>query len=1003
MAVLKKALGKISTWRKVLRPSTSTPAEDIEYDFEVQVGLKSRMKHVLDKSAAIEGQTHQLLLPSSKVLEPVCTAAVVAGHSLGVIVEPQVDHTLEAGERGKPDTAVSKVIESSHVNDFPEEPLDAVPATDGAASKEIESPHVKDFPEEPFDAVPATDGILAMQGEETTPFVILDAGSTTLFSPDQTNAQGCGQRENKNDAGQAQNHSATKTVLRVPTPENNTHSMPDLEVPSTLDDMRAGRFAGSTESSSRVTDGEARNPTEITTPSLHRAVATPDMNLALVPYKPFPWGSLLSGSHVVPDAEKACDTNLITSSGTTVIAQPPQVCNCEEKHAAELEDLRGDLKEEYEIELEVQMEKLQEKHDEKIKKLQSELDRVASSRKYVKSLGKKKLDTAMDAKTKLEQTLHNVERILKAKDAVIEVAEAYAAQLEETNNALAVKIEEKIRGHGAALAEIQVALTRYVEQQDAHVKRLMDEWSHTRASSVEADERGANEQYWIDYFAHRPINAALAYVNAKKELTLAEKHTVDLEAQLHSFNSEFDQDPARLAGVTRLLEFKDGHILELQKAIGEYHDALKQSQANSVRDQEHAKADVKLREAELELLQKEKADIQTRLEETRQGWENVAQMFGRQVFGDDIANSMNELYEVVKQDNAFLCGTVEGQASRIVHLMREGKNLKAKVLDLEKAVKDSESTRGEYEEDARAAKHATETAKIETDIRVDDLTKQIMSRDATITTLNKDVETLRGIVDASVNPSRASAELMKQKDTEIASLAQELEVVSTRKLELEQMSEYYEDLQSWKNNIDKEATQQEFTTRGLREKVVQLEERLRAALVASDSGKFEAAQTMIQQIGEMFELWCSMRTECDRSKRQAGHDNEMLGNERVYFAASIQAAREILMVVWGRYEMLWYGLRNEGIILDQDPTGPQEISDQVAQIFQDDDAQRAGINAIAEKCKTAATEGLSSSSVQQPKAENLRHADQIIDAAQLFLEQIKRIGGPAEPDQHSSS
>ncbi|KAL8800452.1 MAG: hypothetical protein Q9182_005164 [Xanthomendoza sp. 2 TL-2023] len=960
MAVFRKALGKLSRWRKAR--CSSAPAESIEYEFEVQVGLTTRINRVLEKSAAIENQTRQLFVPTAEALEHVGMVDVVEGHPSGVGGEPRLGHTQEVGERETSDTASRKVNDTA----------------------------------ESVDAVPATDGILAGQGGATTASGILDNGSTTPCSSGQTDMQDRDHREDKNDTAKAPSHDITNPIVRMPTTESNIKPKPDLEVPSTFGDMR-GTSTGSTESSSWGTNGESCNPTKFTTPSLFEAVVTPAENLALVPDKSFHWSNLLSGRDAGPDAERAPVVNLTAISGTTVIDQPPPICNCEEKHAAELEDLREELKEGYEIELELKMEKLQDKHDEKLKELKSELDQVASNRDYVKILGKRKLDEAIDAKNKLQQTLHGVEGIVKVKDAVIETAEAKAARLEAKNKGLEAKMEEKTQEHAATLEGMQVAVNTYFEERAAYVQDLEDQLSQATASRVDTHARGADEQKWIEYFAERPMDAALAYVNAKKQLASVEKSNLDLQNQLNNFNSESEQHPARLAGVTRLLEFKDGHILELQKVIAKYHDALEQSQANSLRDQEHVKADVKIREAELESLQKDKADLQTRLAETRQGWENVAQMFGRQVFDEDIASSMNELYEIVKQDNTFLCSTLEGQASQIVRLMREEKHLKIKVLDLEKAMEKAERTREQYKEEARAAKYAAATASIEMDICVDDLRDQIMSKDDTIATVNEKVETLRAIVDASVNPIRGSAALMRQKDAEIASLTHELEVANTRKLEVEQRSKDYDDLESWKNNLDSQSILQEFASHGLQEKVVQLEKRLRVALVASDPGNFEAAQSMVQQIDNMAQEWCSARTEYDRVKSQAGHDNQMLHNERVYFEASIGAAKKVLMEVWTRYGALWDGLQNKGIIPVEDPMGPREILDQVTQIFQDDDAQQAGFNAIAERCRIAATEG----SMQQPQAEDMQHDNQLIDAAKAFLEQQNiSTGGSAKPEEH---
>ncbi|KAL8677369.1 MAG: hypothetical protein Q9186_006204 [Xanthomendoza sp. 1 TL-2023] len=967
MIISKNPFSKISVWSK--QPRSSTPAEETEYAFQIQTGMKTRIKRVLNTSAAIESRAHQVIVPTLKGLDSTWDIDADAEHTSGVVREPFQCRTCGAGEREQFDAVASKVIDFAHV---------------------------KVNPKGSFDAIPATDGNLTTQGKKMTATVNPDDQPTTPRLSEQTNRQDCSHDENKNDAIEETLHkNIAKPRVRAPTTERNTHSKLDPEIPSSWDDTRTDRFTASGESSSRLTSWGSRSPTEITNCSLYLTVAPPEKDLALIPYKPVQWRTgPSSGRHAVPDAGRARDADLNTSE---------PFCNGEEKHAAELEGLRESLKEEYEIDLEIRIEKLQDKHNEKIRELQSELDHTASSRDYVKLLGKKKLDHALDAKIKLEQTLHDVEGIVKVKDAVIEAAEANAAQLKEKLCALEEEREKRTEDHSAVLSELQIAINTYVEEKEAHIQGLVNQLNDVRASRPNVDVHNTSATELVEHLACRPMDAAMAYLNVRKELTLAEKHTIDLQNQLNNFNDEFDQEPARLAGVTRLLEFKDGHILELQKAGRGYHEALEQSRATSLRNQEHSKADIKLRKAEVELLQKEKADLQMRLEETRQGWENVAQMFGRQVFADDIANSMNELYEVVKQDNSFLCSTIEANGSQIAHSMRKEKHLKMKILDLEKVTEQFKGAHEQYEEDVRAAKYATESASIEMNICVDSLNKQIESRDATITMLNKNLKTLRDIVDVSVNPIRGSAALMKQKDAEIASLAQELEVTSSRKLELEHLFECYEDLQSWKKSFDRREDQQEFAIRSLGEKVVQLEESLRVALVASDSAKLEAAQSIIQQLGEMAEAWRSMRTECDRFKREAGHAKDMLQNERVYFVASIGAAREVLMVVWKRYQKLWYGLHNEGIVPEEDQIGPQEISDQVAQIFQNDDAQQAGINAIVERYETAATADMMCAlSMQQPEAEDRSYEDQLIDAAKIFLEQqTTSTEEPAELDRHS--
>ncbi|KAI4235785.1 MAG: hypothetical protein L6R40_006380 [Gallowayella cf. fulva] len=957
MSNLKKAFKKILTRSE--RPSSATAGNNTEYEHAIHVGLKTKIKRALQRSAAIQYQEHQLLLSTREVPASVEQVNAVSAETDGSKDTPSTIRTSSDGyehdETGvsTPEGTPSNVIDFAYVNNVDHNRLQTSgtkPARDGTLDTNS-GPSLSDEPKAPIMAEP-----------DTTP----DSGDC----------------DNGDNVGKTYKPSVAESLPKI---ELGTSSTPDLGLPSNRDDTPIITLTGFFEPSSRTTNSVTQTSTEITTPTLPSSVTTSDECLAPTPYEPFLPTPPSAESSSATDSNNPNEENGSMTQLLEKAKEEPVACNCEEKHAAELEDLKEEMKEEYEIEIEIQTEKLQDRHDEKIKKLRWKLKREAKSKEYIKKLGWKKLNHALEAKRKVEQTLFDVEGFIKVKDAVIEVTEASAARLQRSVDVLKGEKEFLIQEHAAILSQIRHEFELCVAGRETEVRELVDQLHNGTTPGVDA--LGISDLELIQYFAQRPEEAALAYVNARKELTLAEKHTLELENQLNRFNYEYEQDPARLAGVTRLLEFKDGRILELQKIAGQYHDALEQAHAKSLRDQEHSKADAKLREEQVDWLLKEKADVSARLEETRQGWENVAQMFGHQVFGEDIANSMNELYDVVKQDNSFLCQKVEAQTSQMMRQLEKEKHLKLKIRDYERAAEKLDGDHGQLREDLRAAQHATETTKIEAGISVDILKKQLMDKDAALTTLNARLETMMGIVDASVTPNRGSAALLRQKDVEIVSLTQEVQETRSKNQELGQAIQDYEDLKNWKGKFDRMEIQQEFAVRGLQEKAVQLEEQLRAALLASDPAKFETARSMVEKMGEMVDAWSASKTECERFKLQAGHDNELLHNERIYFTASIEAAREVLMVVWRRYATLWDSLRTEDIVLEIDRMGPQDIADEVAQIFEDDDNQRAGNDAIARSMTAAARDLRYAPSMQQPESEETRYGDRFVDAAQALLEQ----------------
>ena len=754
---------------------------------------------------------------------------------------------------------------------------------------------------------------------------------------------------------------------------------------------------GSGQSSLDVGQRGSRPSTQATTPSPNRSLRAHDKGLALILYRPLQWNSQLSGKTTPTEVAAACGTDITTAHTSPFSGQELVTCNCRVSYVAELAGMRKELKEESKIELESQTEKLQEGYDEKIRRSKPELDYTISSRNYTRLLGRKKLHRAIDAKFKIEANLHATEGIVKAKDAVIEQVEATAAQLQRKVDALELERHTLTKNHDKIWSDIQAQVTAYVTDKEAEIQGLVHELDHLNPQSQGAEVPGDAEAELIKQFEHRPEDAILAYVNTRKELDSADRQVVDLQNQLNSFNRELEQDPARLAGVTRLLEFKDGCILELQRMAGVYHEELGQCQARYSREKKDSRASIELREAEIDLLQQEKADMQTRMQKFRQGWENAVQMFGEKVFEKDVTDSMNELYAGVKDDNAFLCQAVEAQQSHVLQLLAREKSLKMKLLDFEKIVKQSELNSRQLEEDVRAANYATENSKVEMDIRVDSLMKHIANNDITIISLNHKVENLIRLVDTTVRPGKASLELLKYKDAEIVALRQELQETSRRKEELEEAIARYDSLESWKNNFDKGEVQQEFVIRGLWEKVAQLEEQLRAARLASNTADFEAAQSILQEFDTMAEAWCAVRADCDRMKLRADHDNALFLNERVYFEASFGDARDTLMTVWSRYESLWNSLRSEGNVPRNDPVGPDEIADRVAQINENFDAQRAGNEALAEKSRAAATNSLRSGQpVRDPKPGYERYGDELVSAARVFLDQHSVLAAKTE-------
>ncbi|KAL8728437.1 MAG: hypothetical protein Q9166_005399 [cf. Caloplaca sp. 2 TL-2023] len=958
MPNFKRTLKKISSWRG--RPDSSQPLGNTEYKFEVQVGLKTKIKRAVRQSAHTSEYNPRRLLSTRKAPASegkVDAVTVYADGSKPVtrrVGVPFQGQSSGAGHVAESETPPSNTINFAHTSN--DENCDKWSLKANPAADEESRPQEE---------------VLAKtssgEGETGSPSI-----SATNSSRDRSHCEDRGVDTLEDNAWRSEGQVGTSMT------DDPTLDLANL---SSKDSMRIDPFTKSGQSTSRI------NSTEITSPSLDQSVTTPDKNLALIPYKPIRWSSPLTEGSTLPNTKKISDSDVPTTEVTTFPTPNSVACNCQERHAEELACLRDELKEEYEIELEIQTEKLQEKHDEKVKKLQSELYHTISSRDYVKLLGRKKLDRAIDDKEKVEQNLQAVEAILKVKDTVIEQAETKSARLQGKVDALELEKETLIQDHAATLSKIREHIIDYAADRDARIKSLVDQLKLATASSSEPDLHGATDVEIIRYLEDRPAVAALAYMNARKELTSADKQLVELQNQLNCFNGEFDQDPARLAGVTRLLELKDGRILELQRIAGEYHDALKQSRAERIQDENHAKAEVKVQKDKVDLLYKQKADVQTRFEDTRQGWENVAQMFGRQVFGEDIAKSMNELYDIVKDDNAFLCKTVEAHNDRITHLLENEKHLKMKILDHEQAAEQSEKDSQQLQKDVRAAEYAVETGKIEMDVRVNVLQKQTVDKDAAIAALTEKVVNLRETVDATFSPSKASAILLKQKDAEIASLTLQLQKTRSVKEELEEQSKSYEDLKSWKVVFDRTEAQQEFQIRGLREMVVKLEEQLRAALLASVPASFEAARSMMQELGRMADAWNALKADRDRIQRRSDQDLELLCNERLYFTASMRAAKETLMAVWRRYQSLWNGIRNQNIVPVDDAIGPQEIADRVEQIFQEDDTQQAGNDAISQEARVSATDRLGNRPyIERPEAEHEIYGNQLVDAAQALLE-----------------
>ncbi|KAL8911974.1 MAG: hypothetical protein Q9171_002950 [Xanthocarpia ochracea] len=597
-------------------------------------------------------------------------------------------------------------------------------------------------------------------------------------------------------------------------------------------------------------------------------------------------------------------SDIATAHPSPLSRQELVTCNCRISYVAELAGMRKELKEESEIELELQTEKLQDGYDEKTQKSKPELDYTVSSRSYARLLGKRKLDRAIDAKSKTEANLHATEGIVKAKDAIIEQVKTTVARLQRKVDALELERETLTKNHDKIWSDIQAQVTAYVRDKEAQIQGLVHELDHLNPQSQVTEVPEDTEAELIKQFEHRPEDSILAYVNTRKELDSADRQVVDLQNQLNNFNRELERDPARLAGVTRLLEFKDGCILELQRMAGVYHEELGQCQAKSSRDNKDSKTSIELREAEIDLLQQEKADMQTRMRRTRQGWENAVQMFGEKA--------------------------VEAQQSHVLQLLAREKYLKMELLDFEKTVKQSELNSRQLEEDVRAANYATEMSKVEMDIRVDSLMKHIATNDITTTSLNHRVENFTRLAATTVRPGKASQELLKYKDAEIVALRQELQETSRRKEELEEVIARYDSLESWKYNFDKGKVQQEFVIRGLWEKVAQLEEQLRAARLASKTADFEVAQSILQEFDTMAEAW--------------------------------------------RYELLWNSLRSEGKVPGNDPVGPDEIADRVAQICENFDAQRA-INSLR-----------SGQPVRDPRPGYERYGDELTETGVNFVE-----------------
>ncbi|KAL8950614.1 MAG: hypothetical protein Q9222_003369 [Ikaeria aurantiellina] len=792
MAVLRKLMTRLSGW--IISNPEAEEAYNA-YGYEVQLGLKTRINKSLQKSATIDHDEHILCQKREVSASRLSNAVALDSISEASPLNPshckdkkrKVESTIEENASGQKVAAVSSLSPAGS-------PLNPVKKRQGALG---DSTKTNKLPSSPSTATPLT----------------FRHGNGTL----------------------------NKEIDRI------------LDDSIDLADLSAAKFdstatlIGSQPSSSMLMSVTPHSHRFETSPLSYKIRDVPKQHLALLPYRsPSFWDVSFLASLVADNDANSKETPQTTDE-VLAPSSKQQTCKCQERHQDEIDD----LKEEHTIDMELLEEKLNNKHEEETAKLQQELDQAKSRIQYVQGLAKKQFD---GSKERFEKRLQDVEAELENKDNVIQQMSAFSSELQSKVETLEAANEEAAQNY-AVLAQYQQDLAAFVAAKEAHIEDLQKKLHSYELNAQVASQESSNmASYQEPVFGFPMSNGVptppsyqqlqdqletmtLAYRNVYKEVVKADDIVKALESQLHNMNGELEQEPARLAETTRLLEYKDGQYLQMQEHAGYYNRALLDCQKKAQQDKQHAQNDRKVLEAECDVVQSKNSALESRLQAILKEWEKIVEMFSQRVFAKDVKEAANSLYAVVKNDNTFLCQHVEAQQVKIAELLQQERRLNAKIVDQQDTLEKADTARQDLERKVRALEFDNETAGIEKAIEITEMERHLNSQKSAISALTKKANSLDDILNSIVRPGEAEKKLLEHREEEISVLQQKIEEMGARTNELEHMLKGYSELESWKKAYDDQMDRQDFTIRSLEEKVEVLKGQLnRASLLCQDHG-----------------------------------------------------------------------------------------------------------------------------------------------------------------------
>ena len=524
---------------------------------------------------------------------------------------------------------------------------------------------------------------------------------------------------------------------------------------------------------------------------------------------------------------------------------------------------------------------LREQHRSELTKVQLKANKRCD---YVQKLSKRKVDEKAEK--------------LRVNEELLQQAISRAESLKNEINLLK-KNQKQANDHADRVIKANKDnFNNDLRAKDRKIKRLAEEVSRLT--------NGKSRDYQLS-------EAKAAYSAVKGQLRGAMDQYTALEAKVHYVVADLEENPAKLAGVGRLLESKDAMYQQQRAEAEECAKRLRVSEMRRIEEHEHEKVQYALLQNDLDRQRATNSDLEIRLESIMEAWKSINEMFDNKVLPEDVVDSINNHYETARKDNAFLIKKLNLKDLEIANLERSESQLKLEVSAHPRNIEDLTNRCKELKETARSLEHDVETANI---LKEDERylvalkEEKIKAKNAEIAGLKHKLADLRTSILSKGSSDESNLRLAQQLFREVEELKSRLRRVSREKNEADQRIkaiEHYED--------DKDARQEtkqlaEIAHLSMEDQIRKLEMQLKVYIPVAEQEKLTKLGEMYNEMKNTAGTWRAIANERDELLRRTKEDRQIFGHMK-----DIDQEMKVLGVeLWQAYKKLFDVALAEGCL-----------------------------------------------------------------------------------------